>query len=135
MTGRRTRAARARCWTASADTVWETERYSTPELGNIKDGVGVYLDAGSPVVARALRVDNAAAGMERSSCTSPTASPTACRGWTKVGFGTVKDSTARRSTSTRADSASATTCVWITRLAEDPGGQYSAAISELRLLG
>jgi serine/threonine-protein kinase len=27
-------------------TAWTTERYDSPELGNIKDGVGLYLDAG-----------------------------------------------------------------------------------------
>ena len=72
-------------------TVWETERYSTPELGNIKDGVGVYLDAGSQVVARALRVTTPRPGWSAELYVANNV-PESVSGWTKVGFGTVKDS-------------------------------------------
>ena len=37
-------------------TAWETERYDTPDFGNIKKGVGLYLDAGRPIVARGIRL-------------------------------------------------------------------------------
>ena len=37
-------------------TAWETERYDTPDFGNIKKGVGLYLDAGRPIVARGVRL-------------------------------------------------------------------------------
>ena len=37
-------------------TSWETERYGSLTFGNLKDGVGLVLDAGRPVKLRALTV-------------------------------------------------------------------------------
>jgi eukaryotic-like serine/threonine-protein kinase len=114
-------------------TVWETENYSTPELGNIKDGVGVYLDAGSQVVARALRATTPRPGWSAELYVANSV-PDSVSGWTKVGLSTVKGSTGTLNLDT-GGRRFRYYLVWITRLAQDPGGQYSAAISELRLLG
>jgi len=37
-------------------TSWETEHYSSPTFGNLKDGVGIVFDAGRPVRLGALTV-------------------------------------------------------------------------------
>jgi serine/threonine-protein kinase len=44
----------ARVLDEDGETTWSTERYSTGQLG--KQGVGLYLDAGAPVVARRLDI-------------------------------------------------------------------------------
>ncbi len=114
-------------------TVWQTENYSTPELGNIKDGVGVYLDAGSQVVARALRATTPRPGWSAELYVANSV-PDSVSGWTKVGFGTVKGTTATLNLDT-GGRRFRYYLVWIMRLVKDPGGQYGASISELRLLG
>jgi eukaryotic-like serine/threonine-protein kinase len=40
----------------NSGTSWETEHYSTPTFGNLKDGVGIVIDAGRPVGLGALTV-------------------------------------------------------------------------------
>jgi eukaryotic-like serine/threonine-protein kinase len=114
-------------------TAWETENYDTPDLGNIKEGVGLYLDAGRPVVASALRIATPKSGW---TCQLYVADevPPDLHGWTLVGGGRMDGSrktfdldTARR--------ASRFYLVWITRLAQSPTGRSGAAISELELLG
>jgi len=40
----------------SASTAWHTEHYRSAEFGNLKKGVGLVLDAGSPVRPRSLTV-------------------------------------------------------------------------------
>ena len=67
-------------------TAWETERYDTPELGNIKDGVGVYLDAGRPVVARAIRIVDAEGGLALDLYVANNV-PQTVADWTRVGGG------------------------------------------------
>jgi hypothetical protein len=37
-------------------TFWETERYDSVDFGNLKDGVGIVLDAGRPVKLGALTI-------------------------------------------------------------------------------
>jgi serine/threonine-protein kinase len=114
-------------------TAWETERYNTAGLGNIKDGVGVYLDAGGGVVARAMRVTTQRPGWSAELYVANSV-PDSVSGWTKVGFGSVDGTTATLNLDT-GGRRFRYYLVWITRLATDPGGQFSAAVSELRLLG
>ena len=40
----------------STSTYWQTERYTTAQFGNLKHGVGLVLDAGTPVELRSLTV-------------------------------------------------------------------------------
>ena len=51
-----TRRRRALALDGDPTTAWETERYDSPDLGNMKKGVGLYLDAGRPIVARGMRI-------------------------------------------------------------------------------
>jgi eukaryotic-like serine/threonine-protein kinase len=43
-------------------TYWETEHYSTPDFGNLKDGVGIVVDAGKPVKLGSLTVTSGTPG-------------------------------------------------------------------------
>jgi eukaryotic-like serine/threonine-protein kinase len=114
-------------------TAWETENYATPNLGSIKPGVGVYLDTGRAVVARAIRVITPKAGWETNLYVANRV-PETLSGWTLVGGGKV-DRTRKTFTLDTASQASRYYLVWITRLTEGATGRSNAAISELGLLG
>jgi eukaryotic-like serine/threonine-protein kinase len=114
-------------------TAWETENYDTPDLGNIKDGVGLYLDAGRPVVARAVRIVTPKSGWAFKLYVADEV-PADLRGWTLVGTGTM-DGTRKTVDLDTARQASRFYLVWITRLTESPTGRSNAAISDLGLLG
>jgi serine/threonine-protein kinase len=47
-------------------TSWYTETYSTPNFGGLKDGVGLVLDAGSPVAVKSLTVTTPTPGFQAS---------------------------------------------------------------------
>jgi eukaryotic-like serine/threonine-protein kinase len=114
-------------------TAWETENYDTAELGNIKDGVGLYLDAGRPVVARALRIITPQKGWGVELYVANQVPDSVAR-WTKVGGGTI-DATTKTLGLDTGGQRFRNYLVWITHLAVKPDGRYSASISELRLLG
>jgi eukaryotic-like serine/threonine-protein kinase len=115
-------------------TAWTTERYDTAEFANLKDGVGIYLDAGRPVVARALRVLTPVKGWAVDLYVANDI-PKSVANWTRVGGGEMNS--ARKVFDL--DTGTQTFryfLVWATRLAADPqGGGFRAAISEVRLLG
>jgi tRNA A-37 threonylcarbamoyl transferase component Bud32 len=116
-----------------AATVWETEGYDSPELGNIKDGVGLYLDAGRPVVASAVRISTPQPGWAMDLYVSNEV-PGSVADWLRVGGGEMEG---RRRTFglDTGDQRFRHFLVWITKLVERPTGRYGAGISELRLLG
>jgi hypothetical protein len=114
-------------------TSWSTEHYGTPEFGNIKDGVGVYLDAGRPVVAQALRISTATEGFDLELYVA-NAVPESVADWTRVGGGEMNAPRKTFALDT-GDQRFRYFLVWITKLARDPGGRFTAAIAELRLLG
>ena len=118
----------------NAATYWATERYDTPEFANIKDGAGVYLDAGRPVVARALRIVTPKPGWKVELYVSNSPVPESVSDWTQVGSGTV-DAQRKTFGLDTGGQPFQYYLVWITKLADGPNGRYSAGISELQLLG
>jgi hypothetical protein len=114
-------------------TAWETENYDTPELGNIKDGVGLYLDAGRPVVAHALRIVTPKSGWSFQVYVANSV-PASIGGWTKVADEKMSG-THETVTFDTAGQASRYFLVWITTLTQSPTGRSNAAISDLELLG
>ena len=70
-------------------TAWETERYDTPDFGNIKKGVGLYLDAGRPIVARGIRLVTPKDGWDVQLYVARDQVPDDLSGWTLVGGGTM----------------------------------------------
>lgn len=115
-------------------TFWTTERYDTPEFANIKDGTGVYLDAGRPVVARALRIVTPTDGWEVELYVSNGPVPKTVADWTQVG-GTTIDAKRKTIGLDTGGQPFQYYLVWITRLTDGPNGSYSAGISQLQLLG
>jgi serine/threonine protein kinase len=114
-------------------TAWESENYDTPDLGNIKDGVGLYLDAGRPVVARAVRIVTPKAGWSFQLYVADEV-PADLRGWTQVASGKM-DSARKTVNLDTARQASRFYLLWITNLTQSPTGRSNAAISDLELLG
>jgi eukaryotic-like serine/threonine-protein kinase len=114
-------------------TAWETENYDTPDLGNIKDGVGLYLDAGRPVVAHGLKIVTPKAGWSFQIYVANEV-PAEVRGWTLVTSDTM-DSTHKTIDLDTAGRASRFYLIWITKLTQSPTGRSNAAISDLELLG
>jgi hypothetical protein len=116
------------------ETHWATERYETPQFANIKDGTGVYLDAGSPVIARALRIWTPNPGWTVELYVANSPAPASVEDWTPVGGGRVSRSPQTFGLDTGGHSFQYY-LVWITELTDGPNGRHSAGISELRLLG
>jgi serine/threonine protein kinase len=114
-------------------STWETENYDTPDLGNIKDGVGLYLDAGRGVVAPALRVLTPKSGWSYEVYVADQV-PQDLRGWTMVASGRM-DSTRKTINLDTAGQRSRFYLLWITNLTESPTGRANAAVSDLQLLG
>ncbi len=110
-----------------------TEHYDTAELGNIKDGVGVYLDARSPVVAKALRIVTPKKGWGFELYVSNKVPDTVAE-WTKVGGGKI-DASAKTFNLDTGGQRFRYFLVWITQLVDDGSGRFSASVSEIKLLG
>jgi eukaryotic-like serine/threonine-protein kinase len=114
-------------------TSWQTERYDTAEFGSIKDGVGVYLDAGRPVVAHAIRVVTPREGWSLDLYVANSV-PGSVADWTRVGGGDV-DAPRKSFGLDTGGQRFRYFLAWVTRLADDPNGGFRASIAELRLLG
>jgi hypothetical protein len=131
--GQENRAAVPLILDGDRNTAWQTEHYGSADFGNLKDGVGVYLDAGRPVVAQALRVTTPKPGWDLELYVANRV-PDTVADWIQVGGGTM-DAASRRFNLDTGGQRFRYFLAWITRLTQDSSGDYSTAISELRLLG
>jgi eukaryotic-like serine/threonine-protein kinase len=132
--GEENRALAALALDGDRTTDWTTERYETAEFANLKDGVGLYLDVGRPVVARALRVVTPVEGWTLDLYVSNPPVPETVADWTRVGSGEL-DATRKTFNLDTGSQRFRYYLVWVTRLPANPGGGFRAAISELKLLG
>ncbi len=64
-------------------TLWSTERYSNAKFGNLKPGVGLYLDAAMPVAARRLDLITSSPGFAVEIYAADSV-PAGLGGWTRV---------------------------------------------------
>jgi serine/threonine-protein kinase len=112
-------------------TAWTTETYTTAELG--KEGVGLYLDAGTPVSPTELEVQTATPGFALEVYGAASGPPDELAGWgTPVG---------QAASVTKDETVPLTLpgplryyLLWITQPAETADG-YGAEIADARLLG
>jgi serine/threonine-protein kinase len=105
-------------------TAWHTEHYKSVSFGNLKKGVGLVLDAGSPVRPRSLTVVTDTPGFTADIKAGPSSS--CC-------FDTVSQSQAVNGRTTfqlSVDPARRYFLVWITQL---PPGTLRAAVSEVSI--
>jgi eukaryotic-like serine/threonine-protein kinase len=130
----RERGTQALALDGDPSTAWETERYDSPELGNLKKGVGLYLDAGRSIVARGMRIVTPKDGWSYEVRVARDSVPSNVSGWTLVASG---DMDAERKTIPldTAGQRSRYYLLWITKLTEGATGGSSTAVSEIKLLG
>jgi serine/threonine protein kinase len=112
----------------STPTAWTTETYQGGLEGSDKSGVGLYLDADEPVVARELTLVTSTPGFQASVHAAANAVPFGVSGWEKVSDTKNAQETERFSLRTRGQRFRYY-LVWITRL-PDTG---EAKIQELSL--
>ncbi|MEV0282490.1 MULTISPECIES: protein kinase family protein [unclassified Kribbella] len=117
-----------------ADTTWDTMTYrNKPNLGGLKDGVGIIYDLGAPTsvskVAVALKGDGT--DLEIMVPKDPTKSPTALSGWTSVA--SEEDQPAGSSVLTLSKATETQyVLVWLTKLPK-AGNGYRGEISEVTI--
>jgi eukaryotic-like serine/threonine-protein kinase len=112
---------------ANPTTVWDTETYDT-DIQGLKDGVGLYVDAGSPVAAKRLDVSTSTPGFSAAVYAADD-TPDDIDGWTKVSADTEVDQEEEIDLDTGGQRLR-NYLLWITQLPE--GGK--ATVKELVLL-
>jgi serine/threonine-protein kinase len=130
----RERGTQALALDGDPSSAWETERYDSPDLGNLKKGVGLYLDAGRSIVARALRIVTPKEGWTFEVYVARDSVPEDLSGWTLVASGQM-DAARKTVDLDTAGQRSRYYLLWITKLTEGATGGSSAAVSEIKLLG
>ena len=108
-------------------TVWDTESYESDFQSLGKDGVGLYVDAGSPVAARRLALTTSTPGFTASVYATDQV-PDDIDGWRKVSDDTTAEETTRIRVNTL-DQRFRYYLLWITSLGENE----KAEIQELTL--
>jgi eukaryotic-like serine/threonine-protein kinase len=113
-------------------TAWPTETYDTSDFGG-KPGVGIYVDAGKTVAAKAVEVHASKSGWDADIRDAPgqDSAPAALDGWQVVGSGS--DLGTRAKINLKTLEPSRFYLVWLTKL---PSGQegFNLEISDIRLL-
>jgi eukaryotic-like serine/threonine-protein kinase len=115
-------------------TSWSTDHYNSAEFGNLKSGVGLWLDLGNEWTIQRVKVTSSIAGWQfqiktGSPAEFPTGTASATDGSTTFTVGSggmvVVDLKPVRTSAL---------LIWITRLGQD-GGRYGASISEVQVQG
>ena len=114
-------------------TVWSTDHYATADFGNLKPGVGLWLDLGSPATVRSVTITTPAGGwtvqLVGGTHPDPTAPPLESPdGRTTFSIPTGTTTIALRPART------AGVLLWITRLAPE-GSRYAASVAEVSVSG
>jgi hypothetical protein len=114
-------------------TVWQTEGYTTPDLGGAKEGVGIVFDVGDPVDVARIRIDTTLPGWTFELYGSEedfTAAPTDGRLASTEGEDTFR---AESDTEIEVEPVTARyVLVWITELPTE--GEHRANIAEVEIL-
>jgi serine/threonine-protein kinase len=115
-------------------TAWASEHYDTPDFGGLKDGVGLAVDAGSAVTAKAMDIRSPTPGYDASVYEVNGSSPSDLSGWGQPVAHI--SSGGEHETVSLPGRAAQSYLIWITKLphAEDDPGRYQMEISDVRLL-
>jgi len=115
-------------------TAWSTEHYDSPEFGGLKDGVGLAIDAGESVPAKAMVIRALTPGYDAEIYEVNASPPSSLSGWGRP-VGKVSDG-GESETVTLPGKAAKSFLIWITKApsAKDDPGRYQMEISDVRLL-
>ena len=112
-------------------TAWTTQRYNTPEFGNLRPGVGLLLDLGEPREVREVRVRVGTPGLSLRLHAGQSPDPALLEA---APVGTAPAAPAEVVLTPDAPVTAQFWVVWIDRLPED-GRRHRAAISDVALSG
>ena len=116
-------------------TAWSTETYADESMSG-KQGVGIYVDAGKQVTAKAIEIRSAVGGwdLEIRSAPGQDSAPDQLDGWRVVGG--ASDVSTRETVRIDDPQPSRFYLIWITKPAEaDDGSGFRVEIDDIRLLG
>jgi putative peptidoglycan lipid II flippase len=115
-------------------TAWSTEHYDTPEFGGLKDGVGLAIDAGSTVAAKAMVIRALTPGYDAEIYEAGGSPPSALSGWGRP-VASIRDG-GESETVTLPGKPAHSFLIWITKApaAKDDPGRYQMEISDVRIL-
>ena len=114
-------------------TAWRTDHYSTADFGRLKDGVGLWLDLGTPVELGRVVIRSPFSGWSfqlEAGTLDRLSAPLA----SSAGQTTFSASTSGRTAITIEPVRTSGILVWITGLAPEQG-RFAAAIAEVSLQG
>jgi eukaryotic-like serine/threonine-protein kinase len=115
-------------------TAWATEHYDTQDFGGLKDGVGLAIDAGTTVTAKAMDIRSPTSGWDASIYEADGSPPDSLSGWGQP-VANVTDGGGHETVSLPGKPAQSF-LIWITKppQAKDDPGRYQMEISDVRLL-
>jgi hypothetical protein len=119
-------------------TAWTTATYETsPKLGNLKPGVGMWVDLGAVKNVASVNIDLVGSGSDVSLYVpdqpDATAAPDSLSGWRKVGGQT--GAGASTLVTLRQPAQARFVLVWFTKLPPDGQGTYRGGVSEIEVRG
>ncbi len=111
-------------------TFWRTETYTRPNAGNLKPGVGLVVDLGSPRAARTLRITLNTPGGQ-AAVYAADQMPDSFAGWQQLA---ASQALAQQTTLRLPGGPHRYYLVWFTSLPVAAGGGYRAEVDEVALL-
>jgi serine/threonine-protein kinase len=113
-------------------TAWSTEGYQDSFE---KPGVGIYVDAGEAVEAKAVELRQAQAGADVEVYTVPgaTSAPEELDAWTLAGQ--ASDTPARTRIELESPTPSRFFLLWFTKLPADDSGDFKTEVADIKLIG
>ncbi|MGQ0467119.1 MAG: protein kinase family protein [Sporichthyaceae bacterium] len=118
-------------------TTWQTVRYPTSTFGQLKDGVGLVLDLGSPQTVRRVKLVFNRTGHSaevRAANATVTAAPSDFGSYLLVAPPR-EDAGESESISLPFATKTRFLLIWLTKLPKDPGGEFRGGISEVAVSG
>jgi hypothetical protein len=114
-------------------TSWPTDDYKrNPTFGNLKKGLGVAYDMGSPTVLRQVQLSTGQPGIDVQILAGDTPNASDPSAYKVVGQASGLG--ASQTIQLQAGAGARYYIVWITKLVPTDGGQFSASLSEVRFL-
>jgi eukaryotic-like serine/threonine-protein kinase len=121
-----------RVFDGNPETSWRTEGYASPSFGNLKTGVGFWVDLGAPHLIARVEVTATTPGISYELRVANDPTPT-LDGWRPVG--NVAAATARDDVRFEQPQTARYLLVWVTGNLQPVDGRYRGGISELLLTG
>ena len=116
-------------------TAWVTEHYDSEDFGGLKEGVGLILDAGKPIVAEDVEIRSAEGGWDLEVFAAEGGPPTELGGW-GTAIGGKAEIEPRATVPVSPPGRAQYYLLWMTRLAQstDDTSRFRVEISDVKLI-